>query len=190
MYKKLCIAMAAMVLTLSEANAFPAYEGNFTDHYDFNGIDTTQLIDEISCGLCHVRFSGGGRRNDYGNDFRKAVRNRSGFAGIEMMDSDGDGFLNLEEIYFGSAPGQSESAPAKRLEVLEMDTSFTVSSIQGCETLEVKSFGYKFGLNGQSASEELMTYNVAGTNSLELTKTGEAGVLLVKCVDSVGSFGL
>ena len=71
-----------------------------------------------------------------------------------------------------------------------MGASFTVSAIQGCETLEVKSFGYKFGLNGQPASEELMTYNVAGASSLELTKTGEAGVLLVKCTDSVGSFGL
>lgn len=62
-----------------------------------------------SCGLCHVNPAGGGTRNSYGEAFRTAGHS---FTAIENLDSDGDGFTNLQEIQALTFPGNAASHPA------------------------------------------------------------------------------
>lgn len=64
-----------------------------------------------SCTLCHTSPP---TRNNYGNDF--AANNTTGaaanaFHAIEPLDSDGDGFTNLEEINAGTFPGDPTDKP-------------------------------------------------------------------------------
>lgn len=186
---KLIIFSAAVLSFSSESEAFPSYLGNFADHYDFNDLDTTDLQAEESCGLCHVNVRGGGRRNNYGNDFISAVRSGGGFAEIEMFDSDDDGFSNLEEIFFNSAPGRSESSPNSRIKIEETSTGLLLS-FEGCANINLKSFGVTLGLDGTAPSFASQSVNVEGLSSLTLTKSAQGGVVLASCGNSAGSFGL
>lgn len=185
------VSLALLTLTVSiKSEAFPAYLQNFSDHYDFNGIDTSDLQAEESCGVCHVNANGGGKRNAYGNDFIKAVRAGGGFAEIEMNDSDGDGFSSFEEIFLNTAPGRVESAPASRIEIQEAGNALVLSFDASCANLKVKSFGVQLGLAGSQPSFDSQTFDVAGISSLTLSKSAEGGVVLASCENAAGSFGL
>jgi hypothetical protein len=59
-----------------------------------------------SCLTCH---SSGSRKNAYANDWRN---NGYNFTNVESMDSDNDGFTNLDEIVAGTFPGDLNSKPA------------------------------------------------------------------------------
>lgn len=59
------------------------------------------------CRLCHTQ---GAALNNYGADF--ATHGHS-VAGIELLDSDGDGYRNVTEIEQGTMPGDSAARPAK-----------------------------------------------------------------------------
>lgn len=50
------------------------------------------------CGVCHYKFTGGGPRNPYGEAVKNAGANSNAIWQIRLLDSDGDGFSNLEEI--------------------------------------------------------------------------------------------
>ncbi|MCK5368321.1 MAG: hypothetical protein KAQ62_07195, partial [Cyclobacteriaceae bacterium] len=54
-----------------------------------------------SCLTCHPS---GSSKNTYANDWRNNGHN---FANIESVDSDNDGFTNLDEIVAGTFPGDS-----------------------------------------------------------------------------------
>ena len=58
-----------------------------------------------SCGNCHVRSSGGGARNSFGQTVQSGFLTSTGASGsvvwnatLASMDSDGDGFTNGEEL--------------------------------------------------------------------------------------------
>lgn len=59
-----------------------------------------------SCELCHTT---GAELNAYGSDFASHGHNA---AGIEWLDSDGDGYVNTAEINAGTFPGDGSSHPA------------------------------------------------------------------------------
>lgn len=58
-----------------------------------------------SCQLCHME---GAKLNEYGRDF---ASHGHSVQGIELLDSDRDGFTNLTEIRSGSMPGDALSQP-------------------------------------------------------------------------------
>lgn len=58
-----------------------------------------------SCSLCH---SSGTNRNPYGSDYQSHSHN---FTTIESLDSDNDGFSNINEINSLTFPGNSTSFP-------------------------------------------------------------------------------
>jgi len=61
----------------------------------------------FNCKTCHD--GGPPKLNPYGIDFQKAGHN---FKAVESLDSDGDGFTNIEEITAGTNPGDKNSHPA------------------------------------------------------------------------------
>lgn len=168
----------------NEAEAFRKFLNQFSDHYESNGVTTNTLTDENSCGLCHVRAGGGGRRNPYGEDFRNvALGEGQGFPGIEFLDSDSDGFNNLEEIYLQVHPGKPENAPQKRIELSIDSQSVLFVRVDGnCNELNLKAFGLKFE-NDQTDLTKQIT-----TAPLELKVTGSKGAILAKC-DDLGAAG-
>jgi hypothetical protein len=62
-----------------------------------------------NCNLCHTNVPA---LNPYGSDFRQGGQD---FIAIEGLDSDGDGFTNIEEIDVGSFPGNPEDVPVSQM---------------------------------------------------------------------------
>jgi len=59
-----------------------------------------------SCSVCHTSIP---QLNSYGHDYQSHGRN---FDAIELLDSDGDGYTNLEEIQALTFPGDANSYPS------------------------------------------------------------------------------
>lgn len=91
-----------MLPALPIAAARPAYLEAFRQQYDIEG---TRLD---TCLTCHNNPGGGGSRNPYGLAFAESGRD---FGSIETIDSDGDGFTNLEEINALTFPGDPADYP-------------------------------------------------------------------------------
>jgi hypothetical protein len=64
-----------------------------------------------ACALCHVTTSPV-VLNSYGADYKSHGRNTAAFTAIQSLDSDGDGFTNLQEITAKTFPGNAKDFPA------------------------------------------------------------------------------
>lgn len=74
--------------------------------------DGTALA-KAGCLVCHTKV-GAKDVNPYGADLAKRKpRDAAAFKAIEKLDSDKDGFTNLQEIQAGTLPGDPASKPAK-----------------------------------------------------------------------------
>jgi hypothetical protein len=62
-----------------------------------------------SCSLCHTSAPA---LNAYGAAYLAAGRNTAAFAAIENLDSDGDGWTNIQEIMALTFPGNTSDHPA------------------------------------------------------------------------------
>jgi hypothetical protein len=162
-------------LTSTTSFAFPAFVNQFSEHYSTNGIDTSKLVSEQSCALCHNSVGGGGPRNPYGETFRNDVlREGKGFEAIEFIDSDGDSFNNLEEIFLNTAPGLKADAPAARIGLSVSNGKVSISLPTTCGSFELISFGVKI-----DGANQLTKSNVSGVQTLAID--GTKGAVLVKC---------
>lgn len=84
---------------LSQAKArYPQLEGSKLD----------------DCRLCHKNKEGGGPRNAFGQDFQIHSYD---FAVMENLDTDGDGFTNLEEFMALTIPSNPKNFPKEHLEI-------------------------------------------------------------------------
>lgn len=172
----LCVALISLSDS-QDAFAFRKFLDQFSDHYDANNIPTMNLTDETSCGMCHLRQGGGGRRNPYGEDFKNiSLGEDKGFPGIEFIDSDSDNFLNLEEIFAQTHPGQADNSPKGRIELgLKNENTLTVGFEGSCSELELMAFGFKLENNSGS----LKLSNVS--SFAEIKVSGTQGAILAKC---------
>ncbi|NBX17345.1 MAG: hypothetical protein EBR09_08265 [Proteobacteria bacterium] len=170
-------AVLGAVLVSGQAYGFRKFLDQFSEHYDANSVTTHMLTDETSCGLCHVRAGGGGKRTPYGEDFLTiALDEGKGFPGIEFTDSDKDGYVNLEEIFLQTHPGKPEIAPAGRIELSLKDAgTLSVAVAAECALMDLKAFGFKF----ESGASDLQLKNVKGT--AEVKVSGTQGAVLAKC---------
>lgn len=69
------------------------------------------------CLLCHVEDSAG-PRNPYGLDYEVAYLTSdiiNAAINIEQIDSDGDGYTNIEELNAGTWPGFAEDSPSSSM---------------------------------------------------------------------------
>ena len=61
------LSFVMIVVSISgDAFGFRKFLDQFSEHYDANQISSQNLTDERSCGICHVRAGGGGKRTPYG----------------------------------------------------------------------------------------------------------------------------
>jgi hypothetical protein len=97
------ISAAAFTLLVSPAQSTPEYMSQFNAKYNTRG----SKLD--SCMTCHTTQAGGAENlNPYGADFGK---NNHDFAAVEGLDSDGDGFSNIDEIKADTLPGDPNDNP-------------------------------------------------------------------------------
>jgi len=100
------IVLVITACTFRIAFAKDSYTTSFNTRYGTSGTKNGTTLG--SCITCHYQTDGKGGENAYGLDYRNNARN---FAAIEPLDSDRDGFTNLEEINAGSFPGDPNSQP-------------------------------------------------------------------------------
>jgi hypothetical protein len=76
-----------------------------------------KMVQLGSCQWCHYSYGydGAGEIEDtinaYGADYKTAGRNAAAVSSIDIMDSDGDGYTNSEEIDAGTFPGNKNDHP-------------------------------------------------------------------------------
>ncbi|WP_321417547.1 hypothetical protein [uncultured Methanomethylovorans sp.] len=102
-YKVTMVLFLALVVLIGApmVSAKSSYLSSFDQHYNTSG---TRLD---TCNTCHTS-SGGGSLNPYGSAFSGSGHN---FASIEVLDSDNDGFTNVEEINARTFPGNPSDHP-------------------------------------------------------------------------------
>ena len=92
-----------IVIMASSALALRSYLTDFNNQY---GTSATPLN---TCGLCHPGGTNtAGNLNDFANDY---VLNGYSYTAIQNLDSDGDGFTNIQEINARTLPGDPASFP-------------------------------------------------------------------------------
>ena len=112
--KSCAVWIFSMCFFGSQALANVAVRDGFATHYP----KAPKTI--VNCKLCH-ELSAGMRKNVFGEDLDKAL-NDNGYpdnsealglalSSIESLDSDGDGFKNIDEINQGTFPGDQNSHP-------------------------------------------------------------------------------
>lgn len=86
---------------------------------DFNALYGTAGTPLDSCSLCHPSVPG---LNGYASDWRNNGKN---FSSIEGLDSDGDGWSNIQEIQARTMPGDAGSTPPPATTTTQPPTSTT-----------------------------------------------------------------
>lgn len=103
MITKEIIAFVAMLLVVPQVMARPSYLSTFESTYPEAAGSKIDV-----CNLCHNSPRGGDARNPYGLSYVSSGQN---FAAIENMDSDGDGWTNVQEIKSMTFPGDANDHP-------------------------------------------------------------------------------
>ena len=98
-----CIALVAMLLLAPQVMARPSYLSTFESTYPAAAGSRIDV-----CNLCHNSPEGGDARNPYGSSYDSSGRN---FAAIENIDSDKDGWTNIQEIKSLTFPGDATDHP-------------------------------------------------------------------------------
>jgi hypothetical protein len=101
------LILAITIGNFNIAYAVSSYTNSFNNFYGTSGTNKGSTLG--SCITCHNQSNGNGGTNNYGRDYRNYAHS---YATIEQIDSDGDGFTNVEEITTGYFPGNSSSHPA------------------------------------------------------------------------------
>jgi hypothetical protein len=110
------MSMAGFGLLVSPALSKPEYLADFNKKYGTQG---TRLD---SCDTCHTTSQDADHLNPYGADVRKA---NFDFGAIEGVDSDGDGFTNIDEIKATTFPGNPNDNPNSKAKPKPPSTTTT-----------------------------------------------------------------
>jgi hypothetical protein len=120
-----------------------------------------------SCSLCHSSLSTYAR-NSYGADF---AANGHSFAAIESLDSDGDGFTNIQEIEALTLPGDSSSHPSPPPPPPADTQAPTVTAFQ----LSASSSSLTVPITAFTATDNLGVTGYQATESATAPAAGAAG---------------
>lgn len=108
------ISIIAVAMMISTATALPEILDVFNAKYDTGG---TRLD---TCDTCHFHGSqNASNLNSYGMDMNGHlnIAINKGLAIIEPLDSDRDGFTNIDEIHNLTFPGNKSDSPKKNAHV-------------------------------------------------------------------------
>jgi hypothetical protein len=100
------LVVAGAAFICNTADAKDQYTLDFNAYYGTDGAKGGTTMG--TCTTCHLNPDGKGGENPYGTHFKAYGRN---FAAVEPLDSDGDGFTNIEEIIADTWPGDPGSTP-------------------------------------------------------------------------------
>ncbi len=103
------VMVAVLCAVQFQSKANPKIRDTFFDHYtNISSSDTVYAISGVNktphCGMCHYNFTGGGDPwNPYGLAVRAQLETNgndkvASFIAVESLDSDGDGYSNIDEI--------------------------------------------------------------------------------------------
>ncbi len=141
MKRKILVILVITAIALAfvqQSMANSVIHGKFTAQYDVSG---TKLD---SCQLCMASTTAPVSWNEYGmelksnSDFKDNLE--LAMKNIESMDSDGDGFTNIEEIQGATFPGDASDFPAMMPEETStpeaMSTPEVTATIQQTPVME------------------------------------------------------
>ena len=159
------LALGAGLLFLGspEADAKSRWLSDFADTYPAAG--ASQLN---SCLICHTDSSPSGNnkgRNAYGEDW--AERGDKEFAPIENLDSDGDGWTNLQEIQALSFPGAANSTP---------NTVTTTTTLPGTPPNGQALYGARCAACHGANGGNLSGTSLPRTTFITITLNGQGGM--------------
>ncbi len=93
---------------LGSVSAFGAYREQAVKQFKLTN-------NRIGCTYCHVSADGGAPWNPFGQRLQNNLSGDISKALYETLaekkDSDGDGYLDMLEVFAGSLPGNKDSAP-------------------------------------------------------------------------------
>lgn len=179
---KLIAVLVMLAIVAPLANAMSAYLYNFNNTYPAAAATLGQ-----NCTLCHAIPEGGGPPNPYGADY--AAFGYS-FSDIEQLDSDNDGYTNIQEIQALTYPGDPTSHPdligAPVSGPLPLTVSFTAVPANS-----PTSWSWDFGDGSTSTLQDpVHTYTASGSYTVSLTiGTGAAVQITKNAYINVGACG-
>jgi hypothetical protein len=133
MKKKVLEVLFTIILLVGvfgTAHTLSSYLSQFNTRYGTAGSALNQ------CMLCHTSNINPSALNPYGTAFLGSGHN---FAAIETLDSDGDGFSNIDEINARTFPGDPNSKPSSDT-VPPTVTTFTMPSTSTTLTVPITAF--------------------------------------------------
>jgi hypothetical protein len=93
---------------LGSVSAFGSYREQVVKQFKLTN-------NRISCAYCHMSPGGGDDRNLFGQRVQGNLTGDIGKALFDTLsekkDSDGDGYLDMLEVFAGTLPGNKDSAP-------------------------------------------------------------------------------
>jgi hypothetical protein len=103
------LAIGGLGLTqLGSVSAFGAYREQVVKQFKLTN-------NRIGCTYCHVSADGGAPWNTFGQAVQNKLSGDIGKALFEVLsdkkDADGDGYLDMLEVFAGTLPGNKDSAP-------------------------------------------------------------------------------
>jgi hypothetical protein len=112
------VALAAVASLTTLATAKAVDVGVFRASYGAYVKDGSDLAKALPCLVCHDKMPATKTGlNPYGVDLAKAAAGKpldaKLLAAVERLDSDKDGFSNIDEIKAGTHPGNPTSKPRK-----------------------------------------------------------------------------
>lgn len=177
----LCVGGLASMLALEDAAARPPIRKAFFNAYPSAVGSRLDNLPSHSthCGVCHYDFNGGGARNPYGLAVQGALGTTSStendILSIQNLDSDGDGYTNLEEITDLLSYTNTPTFPG-----------LTPSNVNSTVNVPVLSEIVPYLVPTTGVDDQLPVVNVISPNGSESWTGGTAHNVIWSASDNVG----
>ncbi|GEM48032.1 thrombospondin type 3 repeat-containing protein [Deinococcus cellulosilyticus] len=119
------LVLTGFAVVIGTAFALPQYRLQAIKQFHYKG--STLKKSTMACTFCHVQDSGGAPWNPFGENLRKTFRENPDRSVAEALylvleqdlDSDGDGYSDVLEVYAHTFPGNAENKPEKSVDALK-----------------------------------------------------------------------
>jgi len=140
-----------------------------------------------SCDLCHTASVP--QLNPYGAAYKANGRNTAAFGAIENLDSDGDGFTNIQELNALTFPGNASSFPVVPTATNPpAPTATTPPSTSASATVNLSQASVVVGTSS-AVTVSLNNIPAGGYASAEFTCTYNATLVQVSAITETSIFG-